>query len=52
MMNNECLEYIDSIVFAKKDKQGNPVTCVIDIMDYNENGLYFLAEKGIPCSIF
>lgn len=50
MTNKECLEYIvhkiHSTVFATVDKQGNPVTCVIDIMDYDENGLYFLTAKG------
>lgn len=50
MTNNECLEYIvnkiHSTVFATVDKHGNPVTCAIDIMDYDENGLYFLTAKG------
>jgi len=50
MTSNECLAYIvneiHSTVFATVDKHGNPVTCAIDIMDYNENGLYFLTAKG------
>ena len=25
---------------------GHPVTCAIDIMDYDESGLYFLTAKG------
>lgn len=27
-------------------KTGLPVTCAIDIMDWDENGLYFLTAKG------
>lgn len=35
-----------SVVFATADGQGRPVTCAIDIMDYDEKGLYFLTAKG------
>ncbi|MFR6280699.1 MAG: 4Fe-4S binding protein [Lacrimispora saccharolytica] len=39
-------EEIHSSVFATVDSQGRPVTCAIDIMDYNESGLYSLTAKG------
>ncbi len=31
---------------ATTSENGKPVTCAIDIMDYDENGLYFLTAKG------
>ena len=31
---------------ATVDNNGLPVTCAIDMMDYDENGLYFLTAKG------
>lgn len=37
---------IHSAVFATVDSAGRPVTCAIDIMDYDESGLYFLTAKG------
>lgn len=37
---------IHTAIFATVDSQGRPVTCAIDIMDYDENGLYFLTAKG------
>lgn len=40
------VEEIHSAVFATVDSEGRPVTCAIDIMDYEENGLYFLTAKG------
>ena len=40
------VEEIHSTVFATVDKEGRPVTCAIDIMDYDESGLYFLTAKG------
>lgn len=44
------LEYIvneiHSTVVATVDDNGLPVTCVIDMMDYDEQGLYFLIAKG------
>lgn len=44
------LEYIvneiHSTVVATVDDNGLPVTCAIDMMDYDEQGLYFLIAKG------
>lgn len=37
---------IHSTVVATSDDKGAPVTCVIDMMDADENGLYFLTAKG------
>lgn len=37
---------IHTTVFATVDAQGNPQTCVIDLMLSDENGLYFLTAKG------
>ena len=37
---------IHSTVIATADKNNLPVTCVIDIMDYDEDGLYFLTAQG------
>ena len=31
---------------ATVDENGLPVTCAIDMMDSDENGLYFLTAKG------
>lgn len=39
-------EDIHSTVIATVDNNGLPVTCVIDIMDYDNDGLYFLTAKG------
>lgn len=39
-------EEIHTTVIATNDEQGFPATCAIDIMDYDENGLYFLTAKG------
>lgn len=39
-------EEIHTTVMATVDKDGYPVTCTIDLMDYDENGLYFLTAKG------
>ena len=39
------VEEIHSTVFATVDREGRPVTCAIDLMDYDENGLYFLTAK-------
>lgn len=39
-------EAIHSVVFATMDSKGRPITCAIDIMDYDENCLYFLTAKG------
>lgn len=40
------VEQIHSTVMATVDDEGLPVTCAIDIMDYDEKGLYFLTAKG------
>lgn len=40
------VEKIHSTVFATVDSQGRPVTCAVDIMDYDESCLYFLTAKG------
>lgn len=37
---------IHTTVMATVDDSGLPVTCAIDMMDYDENGLYFLTAKG------
>lgn len=37
---------IHTTVVATVDDAGLPVTCVIDIMDYDEEGLYFLTNAG------
>lgn len=39
-------EDIHTTVVATVDEKGLPVTSAIDIMDYNDNGLYFLTAKG------
>ena len=35
-----------SVVVASSDENGNPITCVIDMMLADSNGLYFLTAKG------
>lgn len=40
------VDEIHSTVIATVDDNGLPVTCDIDIMDFDENGLYFLTAKG------
>ena len=37
---------IHTTIAATVDDAGLPVTCAIDIMDADENGLYFLTAKG------
>lgn len=37
---------IHSVIAATIDEKGLPVTCAIDMMDFDENGLYFLTAKG------
>lgn len=39
-------ENIHTVIMATTSENGKPVTCAIDIMDYDENGLYFLTAKG------
>jgi len=43
---NYLQEEIHSVAIASIDKEGHPVTCVIDIMLADEKGLYFLTAKG------
>ncbi|MBQ6181666.1 MAG: 4Fe-4S dicluster domain-containing protein [Ruminococcus sp.] len=40
------VEQIHSTVVATVDEDGLPVTCVIDMMYADENGLFFLTAKG------
>ena len=40
------VKQVHSAVFATVDREGRPVTCAIDIMDYDESGLYFLTARG------
>lgn len=37
---------VHTVVLATVDGAGQPVTCAVDMMDYDENGLYFLTAKG------
>ncbi len=37
---------INSVVLATVDEIGNPITCVIDMMLADKDGLYFLTAKG------
>ena len=37
---------IHTTIVATVDDDGLPVTCVIDMMDYDEEGLYFLTNVG------
>lgn len=39
-------EELKTCVIATIDENDRPVTCVIDIMDYDEQGLYFMTGKG------
>ena len=40
------LREIHAVVMANTDDDGKPVTCAIDIMDYDSQGIYFLTAKG------
>lgn len=50
MTTNDYLKYlqreIHTTVVATVDENGLPVTCAVDIMDYDDGGLYFLTAKG------
>ncbi|MCD7828782.1 MAG: 4Fe-4S binding protein [Clostridiales bacterium] len=37
---------IHTVIIATADDKGLPVTCAVDIMDSDEQGLYFLTAKG------
>ena len=40
------VEEIHTVIVATVDQNGKPVTCAIDMMDYDNDGLYFLTAKG------
>ena len=40
------VEEIHTTIVATVDDEGLPITAAIDMMDCNENGLYFLTAKG------
>lgn len=40
------VEKIHTVIVATVDDEGLPVTAAIDMMDYDESGLYFLTAKG------
>lgn len=40
------LQRIHTVIMATTDDDGRPVTCAIDIMDSDGQGLYFLTAKG------
>ncbi|MCD7773601.1 MAG: 4Fe-4S binding protein [Ruminococcus sp.] len=50
METKKALTYLEkeihSVVVATVDDNGLPITCAIDIMDSDEDGLYFLTAKG------
>lgn len=37
---------VHTVIAATADDEGLPVTCAIDVMDYDGGGLYFLTAKG------
>ncbi|MDE6655397.1 MAG: hypothetical protein K2J85_00225, partial [Anaeroplasmataceae bacterium] len=39
-------EQIHTTVIATTNDMGQPITCAIDLMDYDTQGLYFLTAKG------
>lgn len=40
------VEQIHTVIVATVDSEGLPVTAAIDMMDYDDSGLYFLTAKG------
>jgi uncharacterized pyridoxamine 5'-phosphate oxidase family protein len=40
------VEEIHTTVMATTDANDLPVTCAIDVMDYDDNGMHFLTAKG------
>ena len=50
MITSDYLKYIVTeihrSIVATVDDEGLPVTCAIDMMDYDECSLYFLTAKG------
>ena len=49
MKNTDYFEFlvkeIHSVIATTVDENNQPVTCAIDIMDWDKNGLYFLTAK-------
>ena len=43
---NRLINDIHTVVMATTDADGKPYTCAIDLMDHDEQGLYFLTAKG------
>lgn len=50
MTTNDYLKFlqreIHTVVVATVDEDSLPVTCAVDIMDYDDGGLYFITAKG------
>lgn len=50
MQNTDYLSFlvnqIHTVIMATVDESGLPVTCAIDMMDFDEGGLYFLTARG------
>ncbi len=40
------VDEIHTVIVGTVDENGLPITCAIDIMDYDDNSLYFLTAKG------
>lgn len=40
------VEEIHTVIMATVDMDNHPVCCATVLMDYDENGLYFLTAKG------
>lgn len=40
------VEEMHTCVLASIDEDLKPITCVMDMMDFDENGIYFLTAKG------
>jgi len=40
------VEKVHTVIVATVDNDGLPVTAAIDMMDYDENSLYFLTARG------
>lgn len=40
------VEKIHTVVVATVDQENKPITCAIDLMDFDNEGIYFLTAKG------
>lgn len=40
------VEQIHQTIVATLDEQGRPTTCAVDMMDWDEQGVYFLTARG------